>query len=141
VAVLPEVVVSVELENGKKGHATREPSSPRQVPNTDAMQIDLIWRRFFYWIDNKRSVHLLTKKNREIERFLPSSSVNCILMLQCTLPHCAPTAYPASLPFPSLIHSNPVSSLIDSELKEWRCATSTPAGSRSGPSSRSAALA
>ena len=46
-AVLPEVVVSVELENGKKGHATREPSSPRQVPNTDAMQIDLIWRCFF----------------------------------------------------------------------------------------------
>jgi len=58
--------------------------------------------------------------HREIERFLPSSSVNCILMLQCTLPHCAPTAYPASFPFPSLIHSNPVSSLIDSrgELKE-----------------------
>ena len=57
---------------------------------------------------------------RETERFLPSSSVSCILMLQCTLPHCAPTAYPASFPFPSLIHSNPVSSLIDSdsELKE-----------------------
>ena len=56
--------------------------------------------------------------DREIERFPSSSSVNCILMLQCTLPHCAPTAYPASLPFPSLIHSNPVLSLIDSELKE-----------------------
>ena len=34
-------------------------------------------------------------------------------MLQCTLPHCAPTAYPASPPFPSLIHSNPVSSKLE----------------------------
>ena len=30
--------------------------------------------------------------DREIERFPSSSSVNCILMLQCTLPHCAPTS-------------------------------------------------
>ena len=65
-----------------------------------------------------RSPQTYTSHHREIERFLSSSSVNCILMLQCTLPHCAPTAYPASLPFPSLIHSNPVSSRIDSELKE-----------------------
>jgi hypothetical protein len=82
--------------------------------------IEKPWEEYIYGADYLHRYQQEAKKivSREIERFLSSPSVNCILMLQCTLPHCAPTAYPASPSFPSLIHSNPVSSLIDSELKE-----------------------